>query len=353
MAIYKVKGKKGDRWYVDFYNGGQRIRKVLGSKKDAEDAEALLKVESLQGEVQRFKNKMSFQDLCKEYLGYGRTNGKRSLERDKYSIKALMTHFEHLKINQINPMMIETYKRKRLEEKKSCATVNRELAALKHMFNLARKWKLMRENPMHDVKLFKEEKYEMRILEKVEADLLIDAAVEHLKPIIIVALNSGMRKGEILNLSWNDIDFVKYTIHVKHTKSGKDRILPISSLIAEVLKGQDMSSKWIFPNPQRKDRALKDISSSFKTAYKRCGIEKLRFHDLRHTAATWMVNAGIDLVTIKEILGHSTIQMTMVYCHSSQESKRKAIQELEKLFKSKIHDINRTQIRIKKDSPPQ
>jgi len=351
MAIYKVKGKKGDRWYVDFYNGGQRIRQVLGSKKDAEDAAALLKADSLRGELQTIrKSDMSFQDLCEKYLEYGQTNGKKSLERDEYSIKALMTRFKHLKITQINPMMIESYKKKRLEEKRKPATVNRELACLRHMLNLARSWKIIRESPMNEVKLLKEEKYKMRILDRIEADLLIDAAVDHLKPILIVALNTAMRRGEILGLSWNDIDFVNYNIHVKNTKSGKDRILPMNSLVAKTLKEQDMSCEWIFPNPQRKDRALKDVSSSLKTACDKIGIEKFRFHDLRHTSATWMVNAGVDLVTIKEILGHSTIAMTMVYAHSSQDSKRKAVQKLEEISTARKVDINKTQVTIKKVS---
>jgi len=236
-----------------------------------------------------------------------------------------------MKITQINPLHVENYKKKRLESKRKPATVNRELAALKHMFNLARKWKIIRSNHMHDVRLLREKPYPMRILDRIEASLLIGAAADHLKPILIVALNTAMRRGEVLGLSWNDIDFVNYNIHVKNTKSGKDRILPMNSIVAKTLKEQDMSSEWVFPHPQRRERAMKDVSYSLRTACNKIGIDKFRFHDIRHTSATWMVNAGVDLVTIKEILGHSTIQMTMIYCHSSQESKRKAVLELEKI----------------------
>ena len=333
MAIYRVKGKKGESWGIDFYDNGQRIKKIIGSKQDAQHSLHLLKADSLRGELHLIKKSdMSFKELTEKYLEYGKINGKRSLERDECSVKALMGHFKYLKISQINPLDIERYKKKRLEEKRKPGTINRELACLKHMFNLARKWKLIRENPVSGVKLLKEEKYKMKILGKVEMGLLIAAAAEHLKPILIVALNTGMRRGEILSLSWNDIDFVNYNINVKNTKSGKDRIIPMNRLVTATLKKQDMSSKWIFPHPQRKDRALKDVSYSLRTACKKIGIEKFRFHDLRHTAATNMVKAGVDLVTIKEILGHSTIQMTMVYCHSSQESKRKAVQELKNIF---------------------
>lgn len=352
MAIYKVKGKKGDRWYVDFYNGGQRIRQVLGSKKDAEDTEALLKADSLRGELRSIKKSdMSFKELTKKYLEYGETNGKRSLERDKYSIKALMNHFQHKKITQINLLLIEDYKKKRQREEKKSGTINRELSCLRHMFNLAKKWKIIRENPITEIKLLKEEKYKMRILDKIEADLLIDAAAEYLKPIIITALNTGMRRGEILNLRWNDIDFVNYNIHVKNTKSGKDRIIPMNSLVADTFKKQDMSSEFIFSHPLKKGKARINVSWSFKVALKKSGIEKLRFHDLRHTAASWMVvNCGIDLVTVSEILGHSDIKTTMIYCHASQESKRKAVQELERIFNTSRFFSHKSDIKEKKDS---
>jgi len=356
MAIYKVKGKKGDRWYVDFYNGEQRIRKVLGSKKDAEDAEALLKADSLRGELRLIKKSdVSFKELTEKYLEFGETNGKRSLERDKYSIKALMDHFKYMKITQINPMMIESYKKKRLEEKKKSGTVNRELSALRHMFNLAKKWKIIRESPMSEVKLLKEEKFKMRILDKVEADLLIDAAAEYLKPIIITALSTGMRRGEILELRWSDIDFIRYNIHIReeNSKSKKSRDVPMSSLLAETLKKQDMSSEFIFSHPLKKDKARINISWSFRVALRKSGIEKLRFHDLRHTAASWMVvDCGIDLVTVSEILGHSDIKTTMIYCHASQESKRRAVEGLEKIISSEKVVINRTQKREKKQSAP-
>jgi len=346
MGIYKVIGKKGDRWYVDFYDGGQRIRKVVGSKKDAEDTEAIYKVDSLRGELRVSKNKMSLKKLCEQYLEYEEINGKKSLKRDVIIVNSFLNHFNHLNVAQIDPLKIESYKKKRLEDGVKSSTVNRELACIKHIFNLAKKWKIIHENPAGETKPLKEEKYKIRILEKVEADLLIRAAADYLKPILIVALNTGMRMGEILGLSWNDIDFVNYNMHIKNTKSGKDRIVPMNSLVAGVLKKQDMSREFIFESSVKKGACIKSVSRSFKTALRKSGIEKLRFHDLRHTAASWMVvNCGIDLVTVKEILGHSSIEMTMIYCHPSQESKRRAVEGLGKILGAgNFLDINQTQM---------
>ena len=176
MGIYKVKGKKGESWGVDFYDNGQRIKKIIGNKRDAEDSLHLLKVDSLKGELHLIKKSdMSFKELTEKYLEYGKTNGKRSLRRDGFSVKALMDYFRYFKASQINPLHLEGYKKKRLEESKKPGTINRELACLKNMFNLAIKWKLVRENPVREVKLLKAKKYEMQILNKIEIDLLIKA----------------------------------------------------------------------------------------------------------------------------------------------------------------------------------
>jgi len=335
MGIYKVKGKKGESWGIDFYDNGQRIKKIIGSKQDAEHSLHLIKADSLRGELRLIKKSdMSFKQLTEKYLEYGKTNGKRSLRRDQFNVKALIDYFEYFKASQINPLHIEGYKRKRLEEGRKPGTINRELACLKHMFNLAIKWKLARENPVREVKLLKAEKYEMQILDRIEIDLLVKAAEERLKPILIVALNTGMRRGEVMGLRWSDIDFVNYNMHIKNTKSGKDRIVPMNSLVAGTLKKQDMSGEFVFLHLWESDRSLKNVSQSLRLACKKIGIEKFRFHDLRHNAATLMVQAGVDLVTVKEILGHSNIQTTMIYCHSSQELKRKAVIVLEKALSS-------------------
>ena len=336
MSIYKVKGKRGESWGIDFYDNGRRIKKIIGSKQDAEHALTLFKADSLRGELRMIKkNDMSFKELTEKYLDYGKTNGKRSLRRDRSSVKALMSHFKYLKISQVTSLLIEDYKRKRLEENRKAGTINRELSALRHMLNLAKRWKIIRESPMSEVKQLKEEKYKMRILDKAEADLLMDAAAEYLKSIILVALNTAMRQGEILSLKWDDIDFVRYSIHIReeNSKSGKARNVPMNSLVAETLKKLKRNCEFVFENPRRRGKRIKDISWSFKKALKESGIEKLRFNDLRHTAASWMVvKCGIDLVTVKEILGHPDIKITMIYLHASQGSKRRAVEGLEKIF---------------------
>jgi len=333
MGVYKI----GKKWYVDFYYDGKRIRKAVGSKKDAENALIAIKADILRGEY-KFKkeSKIRFDDFAKEYLEYAKIN-KKSWRRDKTSLDNLMHHFRGMYLLRITPRHIEDYKKERINQVKP-ATVNRELALLKFMFSLAKKWKLVDENPVKEVKFFQEQRIEMHILNRKETNRLLYYAASHLKPIITLALNTGMRKGEILNLRWSDIDFNKRYIFVRTTKSGKDRKIPMNHIVTSNLKALKRDGDFIFYNPKTK-ACLKDVKTAFKAACRRAGIPDLRFHDLRHTAATLMVTGGVDIVTVKEILGHSSIEMTMRYAHPTPENKRKAVDVLASVFEQKTQDL--------------
>ena len=211
------------------------------------------------------------------------------------------------------------------------ATINRELACLKHMFSLAIKWKMADENPVKEVQLFQEQQIEMRILSREEIDRLVANASPRLKPILLIALNTGMRKGEILHLRSHDVDLDNQFFFLKQTKSNKPRKIPMSGFVTDVLRSIKRTGEFLFANPNT-GKPLSDLQTPFKAACRRAGISDLRFHDLRHTAATYMVIGGIDLVTVKEILGHATIQMTMRYAHPTPENKRKAVEVLANLF---------------------
>jgi len=329
MGIYKIKNS----YYVDFYHEGRRVRKAVGSRRDAENALSAVKADILRGEY-RFKRerKIRFEDFAKEYIEFAKVN-KKSWRRDETSLKNLKAHFKNMLFSKITPRNIEEYKKKRIEEVKG-STINRELALLKFMFSLAKKWKLVDENPVKEVKFFQEQKIEMKILNRDEINRLIDTSSDHLKPIIKIALNTGMRKGEILNLRWSDIDFDKYFIFIKESKSGKMRKVPMNSIVSSALNSIERKSEFVFYNPKTNGH-LRDFKTAFKAACRRAGIEDLRFHDLRHSAATFMVQGGIDLVTVKEILGHSSIEMTMRYAHPTPENKRKAVNVLAAIFGQK------------------
>jgi len=234
--------------------------------------------------------------------------------------------------------LIDNYISKRIEDGVKESTINRELACLRKMFNKAIDWMFITENPISKVEFFSEkDNLKERILTEEEEDRLLDTSSEHLQPILIVALNTGMRLGEILNLEWRQINLDAQKIRVEKTKSGKIRFIEINTLLLQEflkLRSKSGNGQFVFPNPETR-RPYRDIKKAFKGACKRAGINGLRFHDLRHTFATRLIEKGVDLITIKDLLGHSTVKITERYTHSNREQKRKAVELLTKIKQEK------------------
>lgn len=324
MAVFKKNGK----WYIDYYFEGQRIRETIGTnKKVAEQALAVRKAEIAQEkfDIQNVRSTPFLENFAKDYLEYSREN-KESWWRDEISLKHLIEYFKGKRLNQINPFLIEHYKRHR-REKVSPATVNRELACLKHLFSMAIKWGKVGTNPVKQVKLFREEKKPPRVLSEEDTQALIEAANGHLKPILVVAVNTGMRRGEILNLKWENVDLANRAITVEKAKNWKFRQIPMNDTVFEAVKGLPKNGDYVFPG--RDGKPFGSIKTAFKAAIKRAGIVPCRFYDLRHTFASRLVMAGVDLVTVKELLGHSQIATTMIYSHPTPQHKKRAVRVLD------------------------
>jgi integrase len=165
-----------------------------------------------------------------------------------------------------------------------------------------------------------------------------------MKPILICALHTGMRKGEILSLKWECVDLEERYITLLKTKSGKKRIIPISNRLFEELDilNQNKLSEYVFVNPETKNPYY-DLKRAFNLLCKEANVKNFVFHDIRHTAATRMVAAGIDLAVVREVLGHSDISTTMRYAHPVPEQKKKAIEALNNYTSGK--NINLIQLK--------
>jgi integrase len=165
----------------------------------------------------------------------------------------------------------------------------------------------------------------LRFLEKEEIDRLLVNSPQHLRGIVIVALNTGMRKGEILSLKWRDCDFQRGLIRLTNTKNNESRTLPMNETVKitliDVRKHPD--SPFIFTNKVGKPYG--DIKKSFLSAVEKAGIMDFHFHDLRHTFASHLVMSGVDLNTVRELLGHKSLAMTIRYSHLSPDHKRRAV----------------------------
>jgi len=323
---------KNGKWYIDFTFRYRRIRKGgFFTKEQARNALAKLRLELL-NESLGFKRpgngeRIPFEKFANEWLEIYSKQNKRSWARDELSVRHLKRFFGGKILQDIGPEDIERFKAARKAEGVTPATVNRELACLKTIFNKAIEWGRVESSPAAKVKKFREQNQKERILTENEARRLLEACGPGLRPIIIIGLNTGMRKDEILALKWANIDFAKAHIFIEDSKSGRSRYVPMNLQVYKVLKSLPRKGDYIFFNPETKDR-IKDVKTAFRAACRRAGIKGLRFHDLRHSAASWMVEAGVDLVTISKILGHASIQMTMRYAHPTPENMRRAVEKL-------------------------
>ena len=256
---------------------------------------------------------------------------KKSWKTDAGRLKVMKKFFRDIDLRAITPLMIERFRKSRLKVENTRSTVNRYTALLKRMFNIAIEEGFAESNPVRKVKLYSEkDTLRERILAKVEERKLMETCSETLRPIITVALNTGMRKGEILNLTWNQVDFENRRIRVEKTKSGKVRFIPVNdSLFHELntLRKMDGQSPYLFFNSET-GRPYVDMKKGFKAACRRAEIKGLRFHDLRHTFATRLVEKGADIETVRDLLGHHSITITQRYTHTSDDRKRKAVELL-------------------------
>jgi integrase len=334
------KRKDTGKWVCDFYYNGERIIKTLKfarTKKEAEQAEAVLMNEVFK-QAYGFDEKPDkrFEDFVIEvFLPYSEAN-KKSFYSDVLICRVLVEKFKGKTLRQITPPIIENFKQEFLSKptkhdgKRSPTTVNNHLSVLSKIFSLAVDSELVETNPCFRVRKFQINNQRLRVLsgdEEVQLFAALDGN-ELVKQIITVALHTGMRRGEIFNLKWFDVDFTRAFIQVRESKSNKKRLIPINTTIKTLLGNLKRRNEYIFPSPKTGGK-LNDIKRSFRKALKEAEIEDFRFHDLRHTAATRMADAGADAFTLMRILGHSDIKMTSRYTHATDIALRRAVENLD------------------------
>jgi len=330
MKIFK--NEKG-KWCYAFICNGRRERRVVGLSKqecEAVACEARNRIKREGFGIKAAAKNVFFEDFSREYLDVYAKQNKRSWRRDEASLKHLDAFFKGTFLAGITPEMVEKYKTRRRAEV-SPGTVNLELACLKTICRKAVQWGRFEKDPCQGVTKFKGIKNRERILDEGEMRRLLAAAGPQLKPVLLVAMTTGMRKTEILSLKWTNVNLAGHFIFIEDSKSGRSRRVPINPRVVETLRALPRASEYLFPNSDTKG-FVRDVKTAFHAACRRAGISGLRFHDLRHTAATAMVRNGIDLVTISKILGHSTIEMTMRYAHPTPEDMQRAVDELGEIF---------------------
>jgi integrase len=329
--------QKHGSWYIDYYAGGRRIKEKVGSSKgQAQRALAVRRAQVVQGRFQlpTRRSAPTFAKFAQRYLEFGRTN-KRGFRNERYRVEGFIQRFGNRRLSELSAWDAERFKIERAKQAQP-ATVNRELGNLKNMMTMAVKWGCLDRNPFAGVKLLRVPKKPERILTESEEALLLAACDnvrgQHLRPIVTLALHTGMRKGEILGLLWSQVDLDNRTIHIHNAKSSHgERRIPMNQAVQDLLfnLAQKRKSDFVFPSSRKPGERLGDSKVGFWRAVKLAGIPHIRYHDLRHTFATRLVQAGVDLITVQHLLGHANITMTARYAHALEDGKIDAVRRLE------------------------
>lgn len=330
--------KRGDVWWMSFTYQGRQVRKSTGTsdKRLADAVLSKVKVQIVEGR---------FFETCEEK---SRTFGelmsrfetehvpKKASQRSyKGYVKRLRDFFGDRVLAEITPKVIVAYKNVRLTAGKAPATVNRELAIMKKAFNLAvREWEWCRDNPVLRVSMERERNQRDRWLTEEEEDRLLQACGPWLRDLVLVALHTGMRMGEILDLAWRGVDFQRRTITVFRSKNGERRTIPVNHTVLTVLKEKAkvrcLQTDRVFPSKTFTPLEGSHLRRSFRLALGKARIEDCHFHDLRHTFATRLVQAGVDLYKVQRLLGHKSPTMTQRYAHHYPESLRDGVEILDR-----------------------
>lgn len=334
--------KRGETYLIDYYAGGKRYREAIGpKKKEAENALAEKLQEIREGRhtgraVKAVPVEVAVERYGKVYWPEGAPPEEAKKHRDKkrYIEEVFQPHFKGRILMDISRGEIEALLAQRralptrYEAPRSAATCNREWAAIRHFLNTCADWGMMRAAPCAGIRPLREPKGRLRFLTVEEAALLIEKANARLKPVLRTALETGMRKAEILGLRWEDVDSPNRTLYVRRSKNGEPRYVPMSERLAAALKQvpRRVGSSYVFATKQ--GRPFQDMRTAFENACVAAKIENFRFHDLRHTAASHLAMAGIPLKAVGEILGHKTPSMTARYAHFSREHLKRAVDSL-------------------------
>jgi integrase len=283
-------------------------------------------------------------EVAGEYCQYKTERGKVSAPDDArvLATRLLPAFGPDLSVRKLTAPAIAQYERKRMAEV-SVYTVALELAVLRHMLRLARRWGYLDEVP--EIEMPKKPEGRQRYLDEAEIARLLAACRPmskehpkgsrnpHLATIVTIAINTGMRKSEILGLTWERVDLASSRITLYDTKNGRPRGVPINRAVYDPLIAlePDGAKRAGLLFRRSGDRAWGKVRTAFENAVERAELKNFRFHDLRHTAASHMVMRGATLKEVQEIRGHRTFSMTLRYAHLSPAHLRGAVDRLDGL----------------------
>jgi integrase len=343
--------ENGDgRFRINIMVDGQRVHRVIGKESEGvtrlqvEETISKLRSDARQGRLNLPKGRktiLGFSEAYEKYIQKLREGDGKDISRKEVRFKLYLSpFFENKPLSQISSFDIERYKKARSETKTKTSTINRELAALSHLFNKALEWRWIDHKPCV-IKKFKEDNGRIVYLTIEQANNMLESAKQddciYIYPFFMIGLATSMRRMEILSIKVEHIDFEKRVIYIPVAKAGK-REQPmtenLSNFLRNYLKSAESDQIWLLPSKRSETGHAMSIEKTFRRVVIRAGLDPKEVvrHTLRHTAITHLVQAGVDLPTVQRISGHKTLQMVVRYAHQNGAHIQAAMDKLEKRY---------------------
>lgn len=344
MGIYRRQGV----WYVDLAARlsptGERYRRAIGGdRRQAEEYEAKLTMEVRERRL--FANSKGFEHTWSQLFflmidEYSYTHHKKQTRRrHRVSYESLVKVFGSLPVAVISPSDIERYKAQRKKEMRSPYTINRELECLRLTLSMAVRWSWIKENPFKNVRLLEEPEGRTRWYTFDEFHRLLSVMPRYMQDLCTFAAFTGMRMNEILFLQYSQLNLQEKRLALlgTQTKNKRSRIVALNQTAVDVIRSQihRVGVPYVFYNPEN-GKPWAPVSHTFAKFSKIANVPDARFHDLRHTFCSWMVMSGKDLNTVRDLVGHQSLRMTIRYSHLLHEVKVQAVEVLDKISEKKL-----------------
>ena len=300
-----------------------------------DEKEAYAQYQSIRPSLDRPRT-TRLEDLMERILQYARLNYKRgTYDVFKISFKRFIACVGNKPTRFITALDVESFK-ECLVRDVTKVTANDYLRSLKTAFNIGHRLNIVESNPFKDCKMFRIPHVSPTYLRKEEFALLLQAIKDHRFGLLVLfAALTGMRRGEIVNVRWVDIDMNTRLIHVQNSenftvKAMRSRTIPMNQDVFKLLQSIPKESEYVFVDAEKMPYRAGTVTRKFKRLVKSCGLsEKIHLHSLRHSYASWLVQSEIPLAEIQKLLGHSSVVTTQIYAHLEHEHLRNAVEKLQ------------------------
>ncbi len=334
--------KRGTVWWTYVYRNGIRHQQSTGTgnRRRAEQIEAKFKEELNDEQFQIVKSdpNLTFSELAAQFIASGSVR-----PHHLYHLKFLLPHFADFPVLRLTKSFAEEFRRSRRRgnPKIKDATINRDLSVLRRVLYWALDEQIIPANPLARLKMARERRTRRQVLSVAEEQSLLGVAHGHLYAMTLMALDTGMRRGEITGERWEDIDFSQKVLYVTRSKTpeGESREIPLTARLREYLAGRRKGDGFVI---DFRDHAVRIVKRSWKTALRNAGVRHLRFHDLRHTFNTRLMEAGVLQEVRMELMGHSPgNKVHATYTHVELPVKRDAIKTLHRWIAAQQEEIEK------------